>query len=615
MVGRPAVRIFCILSTIHYVEANLVLSHDRQSTNDKYLDAIGAVQEVFHTDLTGLALTGRVTMSPRLWSGSRNQPATWYTNSTKVQHPFGNTVFGNLLPSKRFLAHHNVYLISVTLSIISDVEKFLVKTFSHGHPHRDYIIFVGKPNAVSRALELAASKDIKYKLGFNGVSLLGPHGTSAPQALKNINLNGRQFRVLGPNLPLYLTLYKNGSISGGTHYMVLTTIANKYNFSVDIDPTARGTGIKLKNGTWTGTTGGVSYRKYDIGLLVSPTLARFSAIDMAFIQRDAVQFITKCAEAHTHLASLFFPLQPAVWAFFLFSYVATAIMGYLLLQRGSNRDKSYHAVFIPYQIALDQGFQISLPKGMTFISIIWMFSMVVITTSYRSDLIRHFSFPSLEEVPEDVYDLDRMKHYTINLHYTGGTVFQYFDGATSGVVKRIRDRIRLQPDAEKCLVSATTERHTVCISWDLLSRPHIAKNLTVLGGSAPSIATSKPILSSPGAFAFQKNSIYTDAFACIIGWMTGSGLAEKWNSDVSQNYTKIGKAWIKSQRHASECSETLKTKESPKIQKGFLELRNVSVIFMVLAASDFFALLAFLWERLAHFLVSSALKMHHSIIN
>ena len=131
--------------------------------------------------------------------------------------------------------------------------------------------------------------------------------------------------------------------------MVLMTLADRYNFSVDVDLTARGTGMLLKNGTWTGTTGGVHYRRYDIGLLVSLSLAGYHAIDMVFVQRDAVQFITKHPQVHTHFSNLSFPLQPPVRAWFLISFLVTAIMVYLLLRRGTKSNKSFYAVFIPYQ--------------------------------------------------------------------------------------------------------------------------------------------------------------------------------------------------------------------------------------------------------------------------
>ena len=109
--------------------------------------------------------------------------------------------------------------------------------------------------------------------------------------------------------------------------------------------------------------------------------------------------------------------------------------------------------------------------------------------------------------------------------------------------------------------------------------------------------TSRPIVAFPVGFAFQKNSVYTEAFANVLGWMAGSGLVERWNSDLAQNYTKTGKEWIKSQRHGSEHSESLKAiEESDATQKGFLRLGNVFVIFVVMVVSELFALVTFLWE-------------------
>ena len=95
----------------------------------------------------------------------------------------------------------------------------------------------------------------------------------------------------------------------------------------------------------------------------------------------------------------------------------------------------------------------------------------------------------------------------------------------------------------------------------------------------------------PVGFAFQKNSIYTEAFAYVLGWMAGSGLAEKWNSDVSQNYTRIGKEWIKSQRAGCK-NEAPKSIDSHAKRTGFLKLQNVSVIFVVMVTIEFFALMA-----------------------
>ena len=129
-----------------------------------------------------------------------------------------------------------------------------------------------------------------------------------------------------------------------------------------------------------------------------------------------------------------------------------------------------------------------------------------------------------------------------------------------------------------------------------MSRLYIAKNVTVLGGSAPCIIRSKSIVEFPVGLAFQKNSIHTEAFAFVTGWMAGSGLTEKWNSDVARNYLEIGKEWIKSQRQGTEQSKALKSLESVTTQTGFLKFHHLYVIFVVMAGGESLALLVFLWE-------------------
>ena len=154
-----------------------------------------------------------------------------------------------------------------------------------------------------------------------------------------------------------------------------------------------------------------------------------------------------------------------------------------------------------------------------------------------------------------------MKQYTIYLHYTEGAAFQYFDKALRGAIKRLRQRIRLQADLETCLLSAAVERRTACISWGIVARPRIAKNLTSLCGFSFCLVRSQPIVAAPTGFAFPKNLIYTEAFAVVLGWMVGSGLVEKWNSDVSHKYSKIGREWTKSRTNGSQQNELLKSIE------------------------------------------------------
>ncbi|CAG7638499.1 unnamed protein product, partial [Allacma fusca] len=108
-----------------------------------------------------------------------------------------------------------------------------------------------------------------------------------------------------------------------------------------------------------------------------------------------------------------------------------------------------------------------------------MLAMVVLTNCYRTDLIKYFSFPDYEKVPEDFHELDGMKDYTVIFNFVGGTSFQYFNGATNGVVQRIRERFVHEPSSPTCIVTGVIVSKTVCVSWANLIGPVISKNLSL----------------------------------------------------------------------------------------------------------------------------------------
>ena len=229
MANAGTVRIFWVLTIIHYVAMEMPVPNNIQNSFDIFVDGISSTlrrfQNVLVTDVTVLDFTSSSITKSRFCS--HHQPITRYTDSSKVRFPLENTTLGRALPSKHYSVHRNLYLLNVTASTFKKIAQFIYKVNSYGYPHRDYFIFVGHSDLVEQIFELEASRSVKYKLGFNGEALYGPENTSAPQALEKVNINGRKFKVQGPNIPLCLTLYKNGSISGGTHYMVLTTIAKK----------------------------------------------------------------------------------------------------------------------------------------------------------------------------------------------------------------------------------------------------------------------------------------------------------------------------------------------------------------------------------------------------
>ncbi|CAG7724705.1 unnamed protein product [Allacma fusca] len=141
---------------------------------------------------------------------------------------------------------------------------------------------------------------------------------------------------------------------------------------------------------------------------------------------------------------------------------------YLKMWRANVDQKIYKSIFIPYQISLDQGFDIQLPGSVKFITAVWMLFIIVISTGYRCDLVSWLAFPESEQIPTDFDMLDRRRDYKVVFNFHAGTSYHYFNNAKSGLIRNIRQRFILEPDVATCAIASAMEPKAVCISWGLI---------------------------------------------------------------------------------------------------------------------------------------------------
>ena len=514
--------------------------------------------------------------------------------------------FRSKLAQNRYLGHYVVQVLHTHTENVESLLKLSAKTVLFGASHRDRFIFFGKFMPLTILFSAAVLKDLKFKIAVNVDSaryLREPKvfDGSAYHVLeklpyienRDVNLRGRNLKVAAAPIPPYITFDPLGSINGGAHYLMLEHYGEKYNYSMKLDTeTVKGTGI-FRNGLWNGMTGAVYYRVADLSIMMGGTVERYGVIDFISFQDDVVFFITRPPNARIKWQAIVYPYRPSAWLAIALSYIAVTITLYLKLWVKKTPKRNFYAIFIPYQILLDQGFEISIPGRIKRLTALWMFFVIVISTGYRSDLVSYFSFPAPESIPRDFEALDRRADYKVLFNYHAGTAFQYFDSAQYGAMQRIRQRFELQPDTAACGISAALEPHTVCICWGLVIRPIISGNLSLPGAFKPMIVFGKPAVTFPIGFAFPKNSIYTDTFERLTGFHRDAGLVQKWNQDVYTNYSVAGKGWMKTQRE-SEVFKSIdyRWKESQKKIRAF-KLRNLTAVFVFLPISLTVAALAF----------------------
>ncbi|CAG7730344.1 unnamed protein product [Allacma fusca] len=507
-------------------------------------------------------------------------PSILWSETHKITFLHSNTTFRKAMTTKHFIPHQALRVVHVTPLNIPHIVEFITKTVILGTPHRDIFAFVGRENEIRQLLEEPVAQYLKYKIGLtsdtsnNNARILniGKYRTTAqttklvmikdPKLLGFENdlktmLNGRELTVLAAHIQPYLFLRSDGTISGGTLYKLTVNLERAFNFSTTTDVNASGVGL-CRQGKWTGMTGGVFYRQYDIAQIISVNMARYGIIDTTYFQHDWIQFVT----------------------------------GIPKLKIRKHKYSVRHAIMITYQITLDQGFNIQIPTRVKFLSVSWMLGMVVLTNCYRTDLIKYFSFPDYEKVPADFYELDDMKDYHVVFNFIGGTSFQYFNGATNGVVKSLRERFVREPSTPTCIMGAIIVSKTVCVSWGNLIEPVISKNLSLPGTTKSLALISDPLVSFSQGFGFAKNSIYTDTFTRIIGYVRNSGLVDKYKQEAYYNVSLTGKAWVKSNetiygllRHVVGSSDT-----------QLLKLRNVLVVFGVVLAGCTFGIAVIIIE-------------------
>ncbi|CAG7831149.1 unnamed protein product [Allacma fusca] len=457
---------------------------------------------------------------------------TLYNDTRKVKFINTNETIRDTLPTKHFLPHWSTQILQIGYP--DHLHSLLDNFIRFGAPQRDKFVIVS-----SKSIE---SLDLPMLPRFKEIYLYT--GQNYFRIYQNIKI----LKVQGAPIVPHLTLDSQGEIQGGGKFTIMQTIANHLNYSVQIDPKGRGTGI-FKNGTWTGMTGAVYYRQVDLALLTSASVQRYGIVDIVCISPDSILFVAKHPQVKVQWRAIFHPFSLELWAAFGLSFLVISVTLYVALKEKHWRNIS-SSIFSPYRIALEQVCNLKVPALGKFVLSLWVFFMLIMTTGYRSDLVAHFSFPVLEDSPKDFNELSAREDYRIVFNYLSGTSFNYFQTTRSGAPRSLFKRFVLQPGSVKCILAASLDRNTACISWETPMKTRIAGNLSLPGGSKPLVYMSKPLVSFYTGFALQKNSILTEEFSRLVGILRDVGLVTKWDNDVYNNASILGKEWIRGQNES-----------------------------------------------------------------
>ncbi|CAG7838352.1 unnamed protein product [Allacma fusca] len=384
---------------------------------------------------------------------------------------------------------------------------------------------------------------------------------------------------------------------GGGNFRILQAIFSKLNCSYEIDSTVVGTGT-YRNGTWTGMTGAVLYKKADIGMLVAASMKTYHLIDFVYVAPDSIQFITRSPNFYVKWEAVIYPFSSGVWILLGLSFMGVALVLRIELR---TKDNSTLAVEIPYKTLLDQGYSLKSQCRLNSFLGLWMLFCIVLGTAYKSDLTSYFSSQGKEPIPHDFHELDMMKEYSIDFNFLGGIAYNYFMNARNGTAKNLMKRFnKVERSNSKCTVAFILKSKTACIGFYTTLRTYMARNLSLSGISDDIVFISEPIVSFSSGFAFQKHSIYTPDFAGLVGRLRDAGLPAKLKRDVYDKCAKEGKKWIQGQNSNLMYQELKNIEQNMQRNKTFLSLENLVGAFVILGVGYVLTIWAGLCEMSKH---------------
>ena len=252
---------------------------------------------------------------------------------------------------------------------------------------------------------------------------------------------GGVLRVMATPILPHIVLDSKRNIIGGGHYTILTSILRHLNRTWCFDLKGGGTGV-FKNGTWTGMTGAVLYGTADVSLLTSATAERYKVIDIVWVGPDSVLFVTRLPQLTVEWKAIWYPFSAILWALFGLAFGAVCGTMWTLLRLSNFHGESlYISLIIPYQITLDQGFDIRIPTEVKLLGALWMYFILVMSTAYKSDLISYFTFPQEEEIARTFAQLDLRKDYSVQFNYFAGNFLQLFLQVDQGTTEEFASKV------------------------------------------------------------------------------------------------------------------------------------------------------------------------------
>ena len=339
------------------------------------------------------------------------------------------------------------------------------------------------------------------------------------------NLQGETIRITLPSLG-FRNAFTKDSVNGyklkeSAYGSVALLLARKLNFTaVHFESSNNGaTGLRLKNGTWTGGTSDLIHDRADIAVSLIISLSRFYLIDYAFpLEYLTLTFTTAFPRKVRNWRAVLRPFSATLYAMILCSAVLFAVSFSIVIHISdrlrlsstiprSLSSKNFagevlgHNEHLSHLVKLEIDFLRNFPSSIIFLfatfcsqsmkspthtrllSLLWLFVAIVMSTAYQSKVFYFMAFPPLETLPE-TYDQLANSDYKWTLWSGGGSSYSFFQKGTSPTYKKIFSLTETERDMTVCLKKGL-RRKKACILYTEMAEFTIQSELSDRFGRSP----------------------------------------------------------------------------------------------------------------------------------
>ncbi|CAG7815216.1 unnamed protein product, partial [Allacma fusca] len=351
----------------------------------------------------------------------------------------------------------------------------------------------------------------------------------------------RNLRVALPtSLSIRITLKKSlqeYKFTGGAYQPVFESISKSLNVTPIYFPsTGAGTGLLLRNGTWTGGVGDLVNDRADAST-IGWHHRRLQFMDFSTtLEFQSLSFLLNSPSQRYSWHSIFWPFSFELYSLIFVTMLSLAtvfvIRHYFQDPRRNKIGELFcRSMFYFYSSFFYQGTTPPITSRRLVLS--WYLFILVMPTVFVSKLFFFMAFPIFDPIPTNFKQLVNSEyHYT--LWHSRGSSYNFFKNANSQVYQRIFQRMGDYSNHTACIVNAM-RKGEACITYIDFAKFIVDTELSDRIGSSSLVYASESALSLPVAVGLRKQSVFEDGVNRVVGSMVDTGNFQHWvEADVKR---------------------------------------------------------------------------------